>query len=124
MNKINSLSPKIREDKCIALICYQPFGDLPRNDWDRVPAIDLEWAAQALALAGFTTIVFETSDGRDVQCMPREYAPLDLNYPNPDSGIVWAIQHRTDNYWCYGESLDSVLHNGDWNRAELRGIRV
>ena len=84
---------------------------------------DMETIAETLAKAGYSIVIAQTANGRDVQCTPQSAAPA-ADKPGYDwTGPAWAVQAKNDNYWCVGPSLAAVLTRSGWGADEIRTIQ-
>lgn len=83
---------------------------------------DEQLVAETLARAGYCVVVAETANGRDVQCTPAEHAPAGERPGYEWRGPVWAVQAKSDNYWCMGPSLHSAADRAGWTDGELRSL--
>ena len=82
-------------------------------------AQDVEAMAETLAKAGYSVVIAQTANGRDVQCTPQELAP-DGDRPGYEwTGPAWAVQAKTDNSWRVGPSLLAVLSRSDWEPDDV-----
>jgi hypothetical protein len=85
-------------------------------------ARDVETMAETLAKAGYSVAIVQTPNGRDVQCTPQDRAPAG-DRPDYDwTGPAWAVQARTDNYWCIGPSLLAAIDRAGWRPDELTDL--
>jgi len=85
-------------------------------------ATTMEEMAEPLARAGYSVVIVQTANGRDVQCTPRDKAPCGDVAKGQWNGPAWAVQARNDNYWCVRPTLAKALKAAGWTPGQVRSL--
>lgn len=84
-------------------------------------ATTMEEMAETLVRAGYSIVIAQTPNGREVQCTPREHAPpgdADGEWDGP----AWAVQARNDNYWCVRPTMEEAMKAAGWTPEQASVI--
>ena len=73
--------------------------------------------AEELARAGYSLVVCQTANGRNVECRPSTSG---MRTADVLSDIVWSVQAKNDNVWMNGMTLESALEHAGWTEHDLR----
>ena len=86
------------------------IGDGISYDWVRI-AEKLARENKVLVIAA------KTANGRDVLVGPTSRIPAGSGRRGAE--ITWAVQPRSDNYWCLGSYLEEALEEAGWDSEEI-----